>query len=478
MNKRILQEIKKIENFLLLEAMIDLLKDIPGFGKLFSKEGKSAAEIISSLFRDAKYIKPEESKAFGRFFRNSKELNPEELAELTKRGIDVDALKRDSIERIKGLLEARRAGRELTSVDRKFLQGHISEIEKATKEIESIKGGKKPVPTVEPKPTPTTTVEPKPSPTDITDAMTEPGVRSLSREQQAYINQLKDAMKSEDPQIAAEATRQYKEIMFPHIAKETSVPVKNQKEIAKRIEEIQKELKSYEGTELQYSKRAKELQKELDSITGTGYGAKLRNWCRNNKKTCLIVGIPLTALTGYGVYKAGQALGIIGQGTTPTPGPKPPPAGRGRGCRGGVAKSCPDTELKYGCVGENVKPIQQQLIDCGFPLPKFGVDGKFCAETKAATEAFQRKAGIKVDGVAGTDTQEALKKCNVSKTPEPEQPVEPKLMPVPPEEPPKITGGTIGGGDIQENINRFNIIKNRHEKLEKLVFERLVKGCK
>lgn len=468
MNKRILQEIKKIENFLLLETMLDLLKDIPGFGKLFSKEGRSAAEIISSLFKDAKYIKPEESKAFGRFLRNSKELSPEELAELTTRGIDVDALRRDSIERIKGLLEARKAGRELTSVDRKFLQGHISEIEKATKEIESIKGGKKPVPTVEPKPTPT--VEPKPSPTDITDAMTEPGVRSLSREQQAYINQLKDAMKSEDPQIAAEATRQYKEIMFPHIAKETSVPVKNQKEIAKRIEEIQKELKGYEGTELQYSKRAKELQKELDSITGTGYGAKLRNWCRNNKKTCLIVGIPLTALTGYGVYKAGQALGIIG--TTPTPGPSPtPPAGKGRGCRGGIAKSCPNTELKYGCVGENVKPIQQQLIDCGFPLPKFGVDGKFCAETKAATEAFQRKAGIKVDGVAGTDTQEALKKCNVSPTPEPEQKPEPEVVVQPPKkkEP-----------DMEYFQENFYIkpIKNRHEKLEQLVFERLVKGCK
>jgi len=278
-------------------------------------------------------------------------------------------------------------------------------------------------------------------------------------------------MKSEDPQIAAEATRQYKEIMFPHIAKETSVPVKNQKEIAKRVDEIQKELKSYEGTELQYSKRAKELQKELDSITGTGYGAKLRNWCRNNKKTCLLVGIPLAALTGYGVYKAGQALGIIG--TTPTPGPKPPPAGKGRGCRGGVAKSCSDTELKYGCVGENVKLIQQQLIDCGFPLPKFGVDGRFCAETKSATEAFQKKAGIKVDGIAGTNTQEALKKCNVSPTPEPEPEKKPEPEVV--VQPPKKKEPDMEY--FQENFY-IKPIKNRHEKLEQLVFERLVKGCK
>ena len=75
LRKLILKEIKKIENFLLLEAMADLLKDIPGFAKLFSAEGKSAAEIIRGLFKDAKYIKPDEARAFGRFLRNSKEFS-------------------------------------------------------------------------------------------------------------------------------------------------------------------------------------------------------------------------------------------------------------------------------------------------------------------------------------------------------------------------------------------------------------------
>lgn len=50
---------------------------------------------------------------------------------------------------------------------------------------------------------------------------------------------------------------------------------------------------------------------------------------------------------------------------------------------------------------ESVKKIQQALIDAGFPLPKFGVDGKFGDETKSAVREFQRQSGLDATGLDG-----------------------------------------------------------------------------
>lgn len=44
--------------------------------------------------------------------------------------------------------------------------------------------------------------------------------------------------------------------------------------------------------------------------------------------------------------------------------------------------------------GLSVTKLQQALIDLGYLLPKFGVDGKFEGETRAAVIAFQRDEGI------------------------------------------------------------------------------------
>ena len=64
-----------------------------------------------------------------------------------------------------------------------------------------------------------------------------------------------------------------------------------------------------------------------------------------------------------------------------------------------------------GDQGEAVKKVQQALVDLGFELPKFGVDGLFGPETKAAVEAFQRSQGFTgddVDGKIGPKTMDAL----------------------------------------------------------------------
>ncbi len=59
---------------------------------------------------------------------------------------------------------------------------------------------------------------------------------------------------------------------------------------------------------------------------------------------------------------------------------------------------------------ERVKTIQQALIDKGYKLPKWGVDGDFGKETKAAVNEFQKAIGVKVTGVVDQDIWEKLLK--------------------------------------------------------------------
>ncbi len=68
-----------------------------------------------------------------------------------------------------------------------------------------------------------------------------------------------------------------------------------------------------------------------------------------------------------------------------------------------LRSSDPDTEA--------IKIIQQALVDSGFSLPQFGVDGKFGKETKTALEQFQVNAGLTgrdVDGIIGPITMHLL----------------------------------------------------------------------
>ena len=83
---------------------------------------------------------------------------------------------------------------------------------------------------------------------------------------------------------------------------------------------------------------------------------------------------------------------------------------------GGVTK--PDTPaseytlgtrtLKKGVKGTDVKAMQEFLLQLGYALPQYGADGEFGTETEAALKKFQAKAGVKQDGVYGSDTHKAL----------------------------------------------------------------------
>lgn len=100
-----------------------------------------------------------------------------------------------------------------------------------------------------------------------------------------------------------------------------------------------------------------------------------------------------------------------------------------------VLEACFDNErvLTTGSSGEAVRKIQQALIDAGFPLPKFGVDGMFGSETGAALRAFQAGAGIKIDGIVGPETMQSFD-ARFSSGPGPTPPTPPgPTPPVPPQ---------------------------------------------
>lgn len=67
--------------------------------------------------------------------------------------------------------------------------------------------------------------------------------------------------------------------------------------------------------------------------------------------------------------------------------------------------------LRTGDSGPAVVTLQEALLDAGFELPRYGADGHFGTETKAAVEAFQRGAGLtgrSVDGIVGPVTLRLL----------------------------------------------------------------------
>lgn len=71
-------------------------------------------------------------------------------------------------------------------------------------------------------------------------------------------------------------------------------------------------------------------------------------------------------------------------------------------------------ELEVGARGEDVKKMQQMLLDLGddmVALDKYGADGIYGKETRRAVMDFQRSAGLMVTGIFDKDTQIALAKA-------------------------------------------------------------------
>ena len=62
------------------------------------------------------------------------------------------------------------------------------------------------------------------------------------------------------------------------------------------------------------------------------------------------------------------------------------------------------TTLKYGSKGDEVKKLQQGLINAGYDLGSSGADGVYGGRTQAAVRQYQQANGLSVDGVAGQQT--------------------------------------------------------------------------
>lgn len=92
--------------------------------------------------------------------------------------------------------------------------------------------------------------------------------------------------------------------------------------------------------------------------------------------------------------------------------------------------------LSIGSRGEDVKTLQRNLILLKYPLPRYGVDGKYGTETRDMVLRFQRNNGIRVDGIFGPETKRQMdyhlnkRKKAVSPTPTPPPPPQPKPQPV------------------------------------------------
>ncbi len=123
-----------------------------------------------------------------------------------------------------------------------------------------------------------------------------------------------------------------------------------------------------------------------------------------DKSTGHMKHVAVTVGDGYEVEARGHAYGVV----------KRKIAGcsfthwaRLRNIDGNAADPPPPT-LKKGSRGDDVARLQTLLLAAGYPLPKYGADGIFGAETLAAVIAFQAARGLKEDGIVGIDTWAAL----------------------------------------------------------------------
>jgi peptidoglycan hydrolase-like protein with peptidoglycan-binding domain len=99
-----------------------------------------------------------------------------------------------------------------------------------------------------------------------------------------------------------------------------------------------------------------------------------------------------------------------------------------------------EQDLRVGDSGAAVSLMQQALVDAGFPLPQFGVDGIFGNETRGALMDFQRSSSLSADGVLGPNTMSALNALYTGGAPALPPPV--PVVP-PPTAPPVVTSETI-----------------------------------
>ena len=112
-------------------------------------------------------------------------------------------------------------------------------------------------------------------------------------------------------------------------------------------------------------------------------------------------------IRGYGVPDFASKVGVAENATTTAPA-DPEPAETSQPEGGVTMCTARLPQLSLDCKGRAVKSLQHLLLSRGCSLPKYGVDGDFGIETRAAVITFQRAAKIEADGIVGPVTWAAL----------------------------------------------------------------------
>ena len=116
--------------------------------------------------------------------------------------------------------------------------------------------------------------------------------------------------------------------------------------------------------------------------------------------------------------------------------------------------------LKRGMMGSDVRTLQELLMQLGYKLAKYGADSEYGAETESAVKAFQKAAGLDVDGKYGDKSHaalmDAIADAETPQQPEPEAPSEESPDPTPEVAPPTGTKVVVVSDGGKVNIRCGN----------------------
>ena len=115
-----------------------------------------------------------------------------------------------------------------------------------------------------------------------------------------------------------------------------------------------------------------------------------------NQEAVVVPSVQPGSSYGYVTVAPNNATSAPIAGTSATPRPSPTPK----------ITATPQTSLKLGSQGQDVRNVQQKLKTLGFY--KGTVDGDFGAATETAVKAFQKQYGLTVDGKVGANTMAKL----------------------------------------------------------------------
>ena len=82
------------------------------------------------------------------------------------------------------------------------------------------------------------------------------------------------------------------------------------------------------------------------------------------------------------------------------------------------------TNLNLGSRNDEVKRLQQELINQGYDVGSSGADGIYGAKTQAAVKAYQQANNLTVDGIAGNQTQTSLYSKSAQQAPAQQTPAQ------------------------------------------------------